>query len=88
MPTELFGEEISLPPIFKSTCRIKKVDISRAGRVEAPGGAARRGRARLGANRTIRPGKKVYRIFINNRRNVASASFKKHEQTIFCLFRV
>ena len=40
------------------TCRTQNPDIPRAGRVGAPGGVAGRGRARLGANRTIRPGKK------------------------------
>ena len=43
-------------------CRIQNPDIprsGRSGRVGEPGGAARRGRARLGANRTIRPGNKM-----------------------------
>ena len=43
------------------TCRIQNPDIPRAGRVGALGGAAGQGRARLGANRIIRPVKKVYR---------------------------
>ena len=54
--------------------------IPRAGRVEAPGGAAGRGRARLGANRTIRPGNKSPPFPPSHRRNVASTSLQKHEQ--------
>ena len=42
--------------VNKITCRIQKSDIPRAAWVGAPGGAAGRVRARLGANRIIRPG--------------------------------
>ena len=55
--------ETSLQCFSKSTCRIQNPDIPRAGRVGEPGGAAGRGRARLGANRTIRPKTKVHRTF-------------------------
>ena len=40
------------------TCRIQNPDIPQARRDGAPGGADGRGRARLGANRIIRPGNK------------------------------
>ena len=40
------------------TCRIQSPNRPRQGRVGAPGGAARRGQARLGANRSIRQGNK------------------------------
>ena len=40
------------------TCRVQNPDIPRAGRVGARGGAAGRGQAGLGANRTVRPGNK------------------------------
>ena len=43
----------SRPP----TCRMQKPDIPLVGRFGAPGGAAGRGRPRLGANRTVRQGK-------------------------------
>ena len=62
------------------TCRTQNPDIPRAGRVGEPGGAARRGRARLGANRSIRPGNKGPSYFPKHRRHVASTSLEKHEQ--------
>ena len=49
-----FRKSCTTEHICYSTCRIQNPDISRAGRVGAPGGAARRGGARLGANGTIR----------------------------------
>ena len=64
---------------MKRTCRIQNPDIPRAGRVGAPGGAAGRGRARLGANRIIRPGNKSPPFPPRHRRNVASTSLQKHE---------
>ena len=54
-------------------------DIPRAGRVGAPGGAAVRGRAILGANRTIRPRIKSPPYPPRHRRNIAPTSFQKHE---------
>ena len=62
------------------TCRIQNPDIPRAGRVGAPGGATGRGRARLGADRTSRPGNKGPLYLPRHRLNVASTSFQKHEQ--------
>ena len=62
------------------TCRIQNPDIPWAGRVGALGGAAGRGRARLGANRIIRPGNKSPPYPPRHRRNVASMSLQKHEQ--------
>ena len=70
----------ALKDLFLFTCRIQNPDIPRAGRVGAPGGAAGRGQARLGANRTIRPGNKSPPIFPRDRRHVASKSLQKHEQ--------
>ena len=64
----------------KSTCRIQNPDIPRAGRVGAPGGAAGRGRAKLGANKIIRPGNKSPPHTPRHRRNVASTFLQKHEQ--------
>ena len=58
----------------------KNPDIPRAGLVGAPGGAAERGRARLGANRIIRSGNKSPPFLPRRRRNVASMSPQKHEQ--------
>ena len=49
---------------LQETCRMQNPDIPRAGRGGAPGGAAGRSRARLGANRNVRPDKqKVHRTF-------------------------
>ena len=67
--------------IYNTICRIQNPDIPRAGRVGAPGGAAGRGRARLRANRIIRPGNKSPPSPPRHRRNVASTSLQKHEQT-------
>ena len=49
------------------------------GWVGAPGGAAGRRRARLGANRIIRPGNKSPPFPPRHRRNVASTYLQKHE---------
>ena len=61
--------------LFNTTCRIQNPDIPRAGWVGAPGGAARRGRAKFGANRTIHPKNPP-----KNRRKVAWAFLQKHKQ--------
>ena len=58
-----------------SICRIPNPDIPRASRVGAPGGAAGRGRARLGANRIIRPRNKSLPFPPRHRKNFASTSF-------------
>ena len=47
----------SFPHLINRTCRTQNADIPQAGRVGAPTGAARRDRARLGANRLVRPKK-------------------------------
>ena len=73
--------------LFKPTCRIQNPDIPRADRVGEPGGAAGRGRARLGANRTVRLGNKGSSYFQKHRRYVASTSLEKHEQAKFHLNR-
>ena len=80
-----FGKQRCQPRMQSSssssgTCRFQNPDIPRAGKVGAPGGAARRGRARLGANRTIRPGNKSPPFPLRHRRNVASTSLQKHDQ--------
>ena len=67
------------------TCRIQNPDIPRAGCVGARGGAAERGRARLGANKTIRQGNKGPSYVPKNRRQVASTSLEKNEQAKFYL---
>ena len=51
-------------------CQIRNPDIPRAGRVGAPGEAAGRGRAGLGANRTVRTGNNVFLYPPRHRRNV------------------
>ena len=61
------------------TCRIPNPDILRASRVGAPGGAAERGRARLGAYIIICPENKSHAFFQRHRRNVALTSLQKHE---------
>ena len=43
-------------------CRIKNLKITQEHQVEAPGGAAGRGRASLGANKTIRSARKIHRF--------------------------
>ena len=65
------------------TCRIQNPDLPWAGQVAASGRAAGRGRAGLGANRTVRPGNKGPPYFPRHRRNVASTSLQKHEQAKF-----
>ena len=62
------------------TCRIQNPYIPRAGQVCAPGGAAGRGRARWGANKTICPGNEGPAYPPRHRRNIASTSLQKHEQ--------
>ena len=81
MCNSLETDGITKPSIDKRflTCRTQNPDIPQAGRVGAPGGAAGRGRARLGANRTIRPGNKGPPYPPRHRRNVASTSLQKHE---------
>ena len=58
-------------PTIKLTCRVQNPDIPRAGRVEAHGGVAGRGRAGLDANRTVRLGDNPSSYPPKHRRNVA-----------------
>ena len=55
------------------------------GRVGAPGGAAGRGRARLGANGIVRPGNKSPASPPRHRENVVSTFLQKQEQADFFL---
>ena len=55
----------------ESTCRVQNPDIPQAGRVGVHGGVAGRGRAGLGANRTVRLGDKLLSYQPKHRRHVA-----------------
>ena len=61
------------------TCRIQNPDIQLARRDGAHGGLAGRGRAGLGANRTVRPGNKPGLYPPKHRKHVSSSP-QKHEQ--------
>ena len=80
VPTELFARETKVHRSFQSTFRIPNSDISRAGRFEAPGGAAERGRTRLGASRIVCLGNKRPPFPPRHRRKIASTPLQKHEQ--------
>ena len=56
---------------IETTCRIQNPNIPWAGRFGAPGGTARRGRAGLGAHRTVRQGITSPAYPPRDRRNVA-----------------
>ena len=64
----------------KNTCRNQNLDIPQVGRVIAPGGAAGRGRARLRANRIIRPRNNSPPFSPRNSKQISSTCFRKHEQ--------
>ena len=66
--------------VYVISLHIKKSDIPQAGRFGAPDVAAGRGRARLGANRTIRLGNKKSTVLSKPSKNVASTSPQKHEK--------
>ena len=65
------SEARTIEILCETTCRIQNPDIPRAGRVEAHGRTAGRGRSGLDVDRTIRPGDKRPSYPTRHRKHVA-----------------